>query len=57
MTEFVLIDEIPLTVSAPAGLPDDTARAIAGARAGRRHQPAPPRRVRFCGAGGFRAVV
>ena len=47
MTEFVLIDEIPLTVSAPAGLPDDTARAIAGARAGRRHQPAPPRRVRF----------
>jgi hypothetical protein len=29
MPEFVLIDEIHLTVLVPAGLPDDSARAIA----------------------------
>ena len=33
MSEFVLMDEIRLTVLVPAGLSDDTARAIAGALA------------------------
>jgi len=33
LSEFVLMDEIRLTVLVPAGLSDDTARAIAGALA------------------------
>jgi hypothetical protein len=33
MPKFVLIDEIHLTVLVPAGLPDEDARAIAGALA------------------------